>query len=268
MSESRARFPTASVTIIWSASIPVSEILLPGILAHGPPRKFATKDAASVLRDRGVYLDFADAIARDGKQAIRKRYGNLFHMYQRITGEDPYTTPMRIYPAPHYAMGGLWVDYNLMSNIPGLFVIGEANFSDHGANRLGASALMQGLADGYFVLPYTIGDYLAGVRNQSVPAECSRVQGGRIGNERPDFTAVQGQRKTLGGQLPSRTGRLDDRSLRDVTQRSRSARRLATHPATPRAVLCRTGTACRGRRNEHLRSSTPAESRTSSSLPK
>ncbi len=109
----------------------------------------------------GVYLDFSDAIGRLGRDVITERYGNLFDMYGRITGEDPYQVPMRIYPAPHYTMGGLWVDYNLMSNLPGLFVIGEANFSDHGANRLGASALMQGLADGYFVLPYTIGDYLA-----------------------------------------------------------------------------------------------------------
>jgi len=112
----------------------------------------------------GVYLDFADAIARLGEDTIRERYGNLFEMYQRITDEDPYRVPMRIYPAVHYTMGGLWVDYNLMSTVPGLHVIGEANFSDHGANRLGASALMQGLADGYFVLPYTIGDYLASAR--------------------------------------------------------------------------------------------------------
>ncbi len=109
----------------------------------------------------GVYLDFADAIERLGRGAIEERYGNLFEMYEKITGEDPYGTPMRIYPAPHYTMGGLWVDYELQSTVPGLFVIGEANFSDHGANRLGASALMQGLADGYFVLPYTIGNYLA-----------------------------------------------------------------------------------------------------------
>jgi len=109
----------------------------------------------------GVYLDFSDSIKRLGKNAIAERYGNLFDMYERITGEDPYSVPMRIYPAVHYTMGGLWVDYNLMSNLPGLFVLGEANFSDHGANRLGASALMQGLADGYFVIPYTIGDYLA-----------------------------------------------------------------------------------------------------------
>lgn len=108
----------------------------------------------------GVYLDFGDAIKRYGKKTIEERYGNLFHMYYKITNENPYDVPMRIYPAPHYTMGGLWVDYELMSNIPGLFVLGEANFSDHGANRLGASALMQGLADGYFVLPYTLAPYL------------------------------------------------------------------------------------------------------------
>ncbi len=109
----------------------------------------------------GVYLDFTDAINRLGKKVIEGRYGNLFEMYNQITGEDAYQSPMRIFPAVHYTMGGLWVDYNLMSNVPGLFVLGEANFSDHGANRLGASALMQGLADGYFVIPYTIGNYLA-----------------------------------------------------------------------------------------------------------
>jgi len=109
----------------------------------------------------GVYLDFAEPIQRKGEEAIKEHYGNLFEIYERITGENPYKQPMRIFPAPHYTMGGLWVDYNLMTTIPGLFAIGEANFSDHGANRLGASALMQGLADGYFVIPYTIGDYLA-----------------------------------------------------------------------------------------------------------
>jgi succinate dehydrogenase / fumarate reductase, flavoprotein subunit len=109
-----------------------------------------------------VYLDFADAIKKNGREVIAAKYGNLFDMYEKITGENPYETPMMIYPALHYAMGGLWVDYNLMSTIPGLFVLGEANFSDHGANRLGASALMQGLADGYFIIPYTIGGYLAG----------------------------------------------------------------------------------------------------------
>ena len=117
----------------------------------------------------GVYLDFSDSIGRLGEESIRERYGNLFEMYERITGEDGYKTPMRIYPAVHYTMGGLWVDYSLMSNIPGLFVIGEANFSDHGANRLGASALMQGLADGYFILPYTIGNFFASNKQTKIP---------------------------------------------------------------------------------------------------
>ncbi|MFC0529489.1 fumarate reductase/succinate dehydrogenase flavoprotein subunit [Phytohabitans kaempferiae] len=133
------------------------------------PRDIASRAAKNVCDEGrgvgpgglGVYLDFADAIARLGRPAVAERYGNLFEMYERITGEDPYAVPMRIYPAVHYTMGGLWVDYDLRSTIPGLFVTGEANFSDHGANRLGASALMQGLADGYFVLPNTIGDYLA-----------------------------------------------------------------------------------------------------------
>jgi len=115
-----------------------------------------------------VFLDFQDAVKRDGKDVIEKKYGNLFQMYEKITADNPYDTPMMIYPAVHYTMGGLWVDYNLMSNIPGLFVMGEANFSDHGANRLGASALMQGLADGYFVIPYTIGGYLAGTHLEQV----------------------------------------------------------------------------------------------------
>ncbi len=136
------------------------------------PRDIASRAAKEVCDDgrgvgpggRGVFLDFSDAIARLGVETIRERYGNLFEMYERITGEDPYRVPMRIYPAPHYTMGGLWVDYQLMSTITGLFVGGEANFSDHGANRLGASALMQGLADGYFVLPATIPDYLASAR--------------------------------------------------------------------------------------------------------
>ncbi len=134
------------------------------------PRDISSRAAKEVCDEgrgvgpggRGVYLDFADAILRLGQDTIRERYGNLFEIYEKITGENAYQAPMRIYPAVHYTMGGLWVDYNLMSNIPGLFVIGEANFSDHGANRLGASALMQGLADGYFVLPYTLPNYLAG----------------------------------------------------------------------------------------------------------
>jgi succinate dehydrogenase / fumarate reductase flavoprotein subunit len=127
----------------------------------------------------GVYLDFKDAIARLGQDTIKARYGNLFQMYEKITGENPYSEPMRIYPAPHYSMGGLWVDYNLMSSLPGLFVLGEANFSDHGANRLGASALMQGLADGYFVIPYTVGGYLAGERPERHSADCGEFKESR-----------------------------------------------------------------------------------------
>ncbi|PYQ52863.1 MAG: fumarate reductase/succinate dehydrogenase flavoprotein subunit [Acidobacteria bacterium] len=151
------------------------------------PRDIASRAAKEVCDEgrgvgpggRGVYLDFADAIKRLGRNTIEERYGNLFEMYHDITAEDPYNAPMRIYPAPHYTMGGLWVDYNLMGTIPGLYVIGEANFSDHGANRLGASALMQGLADGYFVIPATIAEYVAGQMNKKVPID------------RPEFKKTQ-----------------------------------------------------------------------------
>jgi succinate dehydrogenase / fumarate reductase flavoprotein subunit len=148
------------------------------------PRDVASRNAKMVCDEGrgvgktglGVYLDFSDAIARLGEHTIRERYGNLFEMYQRITDEDPYKVPMRIYPAIHYTMGGLWVDYQLQSNIPGLFVLGEANFSDHGANRLGASALMQGLSDGYFVVPYTVGNYLAKNKFAKIDESHSEVQ--------------------------------------------------------------------------------------------
>jgi succinate dehydrogenase / fumarate reductase, flavoprotein subunit len=151
------------------------------------PRDIASRASKEVCDEgrgvgtsgRGVYLDFADALKRLGRKVIEERYGNLFEMYHDITAEDPYEIPMRIYPAPHYVMGGLWVDYNLMSNLPGLYVIGEANFSDHGANRLGASALMQGLADGYFVVPVTIGDYLA------------TQFGKKVTVDRPEFKAAE-----------------------------------------------------------------------------
>jgi succinate dehydrogenase / fumarate reductase flavoprotein subunit len=153
------------------------------------PRDIASRAAKQVCDEgrgvgpggRGVYLDFKDAIVRLGENAIREKYGNLFEMYQRITDEDPYRQPMRIYPAVHYTMGGLWVDYNLQSTVPGLFVLGEANFSDHGANRLGASALMQGLADGYFVIPASIGNYLAGVKPGSAPADHADVKAAEQG---------------------------------------------------------------------------------------
>jgi succinate dehydrogenase / fumarate reductase flavoprotein subunit len=166
------------------------------------PRDVASRNAKAVCDEgrgvgpggRGVYLDFSEAILRLSRSVIGERYGNLFDMYERITGEDPYRVPMRIYPAIHYTMGGLWVDYNLMSNVPGLFVLGEANFSDHGANRLGASALMQGLSDGYFVIPYTIGDYLATAK----PAPLT--------TEHPQFKAIEGEVAQRTGQLLSIKG--------------------------------------------------------------
>ncbi|HYL29366.1 MAG TPA: fumarate reductase/succinate dehydrogenase flavoprotein subunit [Gemmatimonadales bacterium] len=168
------------------------------------PRDIASRAAKEVCDEGrgvgpgglGVYLDFADAIRRLGEDKIRERYGNLFEMYQRITDENPYRLPMRIYPAVHYTMGGLWVDYNLQSTVPGLFVIGEANFSDHGANRLGASALMQGLADGYFILPNTIGDYLAGAKADSVDASHPDVAGAEAAvNDRVrKLLAIKGKR--------------------------------------------------------------------------
>ena len=168
------------------------------------PRDIASRAAKEVCDEGrgvgksglGIYLDFADAIRRLGEETIRERYGNLFEMYQRITDENPYKVPMRIYPAVHYTMGGLWVDYNLMSTVPGLHVIGEANFSDHGANRLGASALMQGLADGYFVLPNTIGDYLASAKLEKIDAGHSAFcdAEAQVANRTRKFLLIRGTR--------------------------------------------------------------------------
>jgi succinate dehydrogenase / fumarate reductase flavoprotein subunit len=169
------------------------------------PRDVASRAAKAVCDEGrgvghtglGVYLDFADAIKRLGQQGVKERYSNLFDMYERITGDNPYEVPMRIYPAIHYTMGGLWVDYNLMTTVPGLYAVGEANFSDHGANRLGASALMQGLADGYFVLPYTIGDYLANTKLEKVDVTHAAVRDVEAG--------VAQQTKRLLGIKGSRT---------------------------------------------------------------
>jgi succinate dehydrogenase / fumarate reductase flavoprotein subunit len=170
------------------------------------PRDVASRAAKRVCDEgrgvgpggHGVYLDFADAIGRLGEPAIREKYGNLFEMYERITDENPYRVPMRIYPASHYTMGGLWVDYNLMSTIPGLHVLGEANFSDHGANRLGASALMQGLSDGYFVIPYTMGNYLAGVKPDPVPADHPEVRAAEaaVTERTKKLLSIRGKRTT------------------------------------------------------------------------
>ncbi|MCU0331973.1 MAG: fumarate reductase/succinate dehydrogenase flavoprotein subunit [Ignavibacteriaceae bacterium] len=167
------------------------------------PRDISSRAAKEVCDEgRGVkggdavYLDFKDAINRLGQHVIEERYGNLFEIYETITGENPYKSPMMIYPAPHYTMGGLWVDYNLMSNVPGLFILGEANFSDHGANRLGASALMQGLADGYFVIPYTMGNYLAGDKPTLVKTDHPEFE--KVGKEVKDLTnkllSIKGKR--------------------------------------------------------------------------
>jgi succinate dehydrogenase / fumarate reductase, flavoprotein subunit len=171
------------------------------------PRDIASRAAKEVCDEGrgvgetglGVYLDFQDAIKRLGKDVIAERYGNLFEMYERITDENPYEVPMRIYPAVHYTMGGLWVDYNLMSNIPGLHVTGEANFSDHGANRLGASALMQGLADGYFVIPNTIGDYLASQRLSKIDAthEAFREATNAVAERTRKFLSIDGKRTVM-----------------------------------------------------------------------
>ncbi|TAH37446.1 MAG: fumarate reductase/succinate dehydrogenase flavoprotein subunit [Planctomycetota bacterium] len=170
--------------------------LCPRDIASRAAKRVCDEDRGVGPGGRGVYLDFRDAIQRLGRAVIEERYGNLFQMYERITGEEPYATPMRIYPAPHYTMGGLWVDYNLMSTIPGLYVIGEANFSDHGANRLGASALMQGLADGYFILPYTIGDYLAGAGPSRIPADHAAFQGAQaeVAGRQRRLLAINGRR--------------------------------------------------------------------------
>ena len=168
------------------------------------PRDVASRNTKAVCDEGrgvgetglGVYLDFSDAIRQYGAEVVRERYGNLFEMYQRITDEDPYKVPMRIYPAIHYAMGGLWVDYYLMSTIPGLFVTGEANFSDHGANRLGASALMQGLSDGYFILPYTVGDYIARTKPEKIDGkhtEFARAEAG-VAELTARLLAIQGHR--------------------------------------------------------------------------
>ena len=172
------------------------------------PRDISSRSAKEACDDgrgvgpggRGVYLDFADAISRLGESTIRERYGNLFQMYERITGENAYKRPMRIYPAIHYTMGGLWVDYNLMTTVPGCFALGEANFSDHGANRLGASALMQGLSDGYFVIPYTIGDYLANTGAGAISPDSPEVK-----------QALEGVRSRV-DQLTSTKGKRSSRS--------------------------------------------------------
>ncbi len=176
--------------------------------------KYVCDEGRGVNGGKAVYLDFNDAFSRIGKEGIKDKYGNLFDMYQNITGVNPYEVPMQIYPAPHYGMGGLWVDYNLMSNIPGFFVIGEANFSDHGANRLGASALMQGLADGYFVIPYTIGNYFGTEKPEKVSTDRKEFQEAEenVNNSVSKLIAINGNQtvdsihKKLGHLLIDKVG--------------------------------------------------------------
>jgi len=170
--------------------------LVPRDVASRRAKEMCDKDHGVGPTKLAVYLDFADAIHRNGEEWVKEKYGNLFDMYHEITGENAYSVPMRIYPAVHYTMGGLWVDYNLMSTIPGLFVLGEANFSDHGANRLGASALMQGLADGYFIIPYTIGDYLATSKFSSVTGNHPSFKDAEknVLDQTKNFTSIKGKR--------------------------------------------------------------------------
>jgi succinate dehydrogenase / fumarate reductase, flavoprotein subunit len=199
------------------------------------PRDISSRAAKEVCDEgrgvgpggRGVYLDFADAIKRIGEAEVRERYGNLFDMYEKITGENAYQGPMRIYPAVHYTMGGSWVDYNLMSNVPGLFVLGEANFSDHGANRLGASALMQGLADGYFILPYTIGDYFATAKQPKARADQPEFKKavGDITSLTQKLLGINGKRtvnsfhKELGAMLWEKCGMTrNEKGLKELLQ--------------------------------------------------
>ncbi|RME21810.1 MAG: fumarate reductase/succinate dehydrogenase flavoprotein subunit [Deltaproteobacteria bacterium] len=202
--------------------------LVPRDVASRAAKRVCDEGRGVAYGGYGVYLDFSDAIKRLGRKTIAERYGNLFDMYERITGESPYDVPMRIYPAPHYAMGGLWVDYNLQSNLPGLFVIGEANFSDHGANRLGASALMQGLSDGYFVLPYTIGHYLGtvGPRDKSTDWPEFREAEEQVTARLEKLLSIKGRRtvdsfhRELGMELWNKCGMARDKAgLESLLQR-------------------------------------------------
>ncbi len=232
------RSPRATATTTSSGSTRASATSSPATSRPATPRRWSTRVTASGPLRNGVYLDFADSIARLGEDTVRERYGNLFDMYERITGENPYQVPMRIYPATHYTMGGLWVDYNLMSNVPGLFVLGEANFSDHGANRLGASALMQGLADGYFVIPATIAGYLAGQLGTR-PAPVDHAVFDTAENEVNDRVKqlTVGQGHAVGRPLPPRARQDRVGVLRHGAQQDGPREGAVGDPRAPRAVL-------------------------------
>ena len=210
------------------------------------PRDVASRAAKHVCDDglgvgptgRGVYMDFRDAIAQRGEREIEARYGNLFELYEQITGESPWQVPMRIYPAPHYSMGGLWVDYELQTTIPGLFSIGESNFSDHGANRLGASAMMQCLADGYFVLPHTVTDYLARLEQPHVDPT-TRVRRDRGGGRRAARAAAGVRGSTPTRHFHRELGKLMLDACGVARTRQGLQRALERDPRDPRAVLVR-----------------------------
>ena len=237
------------------------------------PRDVASRQAKIVCDDglgvgstgRGVYLDFADAIETKGAETIEGRYGNLFAMYERITGDSPWETPMKIYPAPHYSMGGLWVDYGLQTTIPGLFAIGESNFSDHGANRLGASAMMQCLADGYFIVPHTVTDYLATLEDEFDPDDPAFAETVAINQRRIDeLMAIDGTtapsvfHRKLGHLMLDKCGITRDADgLREAIDEIGSSR-PSSGPTCGSAAAARSST---------RRSSTPGGSPTSSSSP-
>ncbi len=234
-----ARFPKPSAITYLERRYPSFGNLVPRDVASRNAKMVCDEGRGVGETGLAVYLDFRDAIQRLGKHVIKERYGNLFDMYERITGEDPYQVPMRIFPAIHYTMGGLWVDYNLMSTIPGLYVIGEANFSDHGANRLGASALMQGLADGYFVLPNTINDYIASSQAGEGRHRPPRGAGGRIAGHLHHQAAARNQGHALGGFLPPRAGQADVGILRHVPHGRGPEARAREDSRAARAVLAR-----------------------------
>ena len=267
-SATRARSPRTSATTTWSGSTRRSATWCPRDIASRAAKNVCDEGRGVGPGGLGVYLDFADAIERLGRKAVEAKYGNLFDMYAQITGEDPYETPMRIYPAVHYTMGGLWVDYDLQSTIPGLFVIGEANFSDHGANRLGASALMQGLADGYFVLPTTINDYLAAgpfAKVDDTPpgggrGACARSQA-RIAEAAVD------QRRPHRRLLPPRARPAHVGPLRHGAHRGGPAQGARPDPRAPPGVLDRRQGARRPATSSTRPWSRPAGSPTSSSSP-
>jgi succinate dehydrogenase / fumarate reductase flavoprotein subunit len=223
------------------------------------PRDISSRAAKEVCDEgrgvgpggRGIYLDFADAIKRLGENTIRERYENLFEVYEKITGENAYKVPMRIYPAVHYTMGGLWVDYDLMSNVPGLFVIGEANFADHGANRLGASALMQGLAGGYFILPYTLPNYLAGqIGNAHQPILRNLKKRGRASGPRQENARYRWE--TFARFHPSRTRAPSLGQMWNGAQCQRFGRSAAKNSRTARKVLARSSRSRRRRRFQSI----------------